>query len=119
MTKYYRIVISDMISAIDTIGTYISGIDEVAFSQNKLVQDGVLLQLALIGEAARKLPTDIRPLAPDIPWNAVIGFRNIVIHEYANVSLGTAWRIAKTKLSTLRDSLVALKSKIPNVSQPQ
>ncbi|MEK9143320.1 MAG: HepT-like ribonuclease domain-containing protein [Patescibacteria group bacterium] len=52
-------------------------------------------RLGIIGEAATKLPQNIRLLAPDVPWKSIVGLRNIVIHEYATVSMGKAWDVTQ------------------------
>src|SRR3989338_2668562 len=102
MTKDYRLVVDDMLESIAIIGSYVADVDERTFSQDQLLQDAVIRRLGIIGEAARKLPSDIQSLVSSVPWKSVIGFRNIVIHDYANVSLGQVWDIVIHDLPTLK-----------------
>ena len=46
----------------------------------------MLRNLAVIGEAVRALPVETRDGMPDIPWAAIAGLRNIVVHEYFRVN---------------------------------
>jgi uncharacterized protein with HEPN domain len=58
-----------------------------AFEQDELLQVWFLRHLQIIGEAARRLPEEIRHLAPDIPWHKIIGMRNILVHGYFAIDL--------------------------------
>ncbi len=47
-----------------------------------MAYDAVLRNLAVIGEAVRSLPSGSREQMPDVPWAAIAGLRNVVVHEY-------------------------------------
>lgn len=93
MTKDYRVNCSDILDAIKKIDKYLRGKTEIQFSRDIQLQDAVIRRLGIIGEAARMLPKSVRDAAVSIPWKSVIGLRNIVIHEYADVSLGKVWEV--------------------------
>jgi len=69
------------------------------FFAEVIVQDAVIRQLAVIGEAASKVPSGLRAKHRDVPWPAIIGMRNILIHEY---STPTSTRLGgrRTRTST-------------------
>ena len=58
-----------------------------AFVNDLVVQSAILHRLALLGEACRGVSTELREAHPDIPWQQIVAFRNIVIHEYFGVDL--------------------------------
>ncbi|MBI5619849.1 DUF86 domain-containing protein [Candidatus Gottesmanbacteria bacterium] len=118
MTKDYRLVIDDMLESIAVIESYVQNVDELTFSQDQLIQDAVIRRIGIIGEAARKLPADIQSFASSVPWKSVIGFRNIVIHDYANVSLGQVWDIVVHDLPALKKNIEELRRKLPEVQPP-
>lgn len=109
MKKDYRIYIDDMLEAIEKITEYVADGDEVRFSRDSQQQDAVIRRFTIIGEAATRLPQEIRLLAPTIPWKSVVGLRNIVIHEYANISLGKAWEVTQTDIPKLKEALLSLR----------
>lgn len=113
MNKNYRFYLEDIAEAIEKIDKYVTDIDEVQFSRDSQLQDAVIRRLGIIGEAATKLPTDIRNQAPDIPWKSVIGFRNIIIHDYSNISMGDVWNVIQSELPKLKKSIAALLEKLP------
>ena len=71
-----------------------------------------LYDLVVIGEAVSRLPEEIRVLAPEIPWGAVVGMRNHIVHAY--------WQIDATVADTIDRDLAhileALDRLIPRVA---
>jgi uncharacterized protein with HEPN domain len=116
--KIPNVYIEDMIEAIELVQRYLSGISEEQFSRNTELQDAVVLRLMIIGESAAKLSDDIRKQAIEIPWKTIISFRNVAIHDYANVSMGKVWEIYKQDLSPLYSQLKVLLSKLPPLPDP-
>jgi uncharacterized protein with HEPN domain len=58
--------------------------------------------LEIIGEATKKIPDRLRHQYPDIPWKAVAGMRDVLVHEYWQVDESVVW-------STVVESLPLLK----------
>lgn len=114
MKKDYRVYCEDIIDAIDKIQAYLSDKKETQFSRDTQLQDAVIRRLGIIGEAAAKLPKSLRDMAESIPWKSIIGLRNIVIHEYANVSLGKVWDVTQRDLSNLREQVKRLLDSLPD-----
>jgi uncharacterized protein with HEPN domain len=70
-----------------------------------MAYDAVLRNLAVIGEAVRALPEEFKTSHADVPWPAIAGMRNIVIHEYFRVDRDVILDIIDTHLSSLAKSL--------------
>ena len=60
--------LSHILDAITKIEKYIQDIDEESFMKNDLVQDGVIRQIEIIGEAVKRLSNDITSQSPNVPW---------------------------------------------------
>ena len=73
------------------------------FSNNELIQDGVIRNLEIIGEAVKNLPDDIKKDYPDVEWRKIAGLRDILIHAYFGVDLEVIWDIVKNKVPELRE----------------
>ena len=87
--------------AIGQIGNYLDGVDEDGFMKTPLLQDGVVRQLEIIGEAVKRISSDLRRRSADIPWQDMAGMRDKLIHDYLGVDLTTVWLTATEDLPIL------------------
>ncbi|WP_288052421.1 DUF86 domain-containing protein [Pseudothermotoga sp.] len=78
------------------------------FKENELIQVWFLRHLQIIGEAASKLPEEVRNLAPDIPWHKIIGMRNILVHDYFAIDLDVVWNTVQRDIPSLEPAVEAL-----------
>ena len=97
-----------MLDAVDTVEEYLQGVDEEKFKNTRLIQDGVIRQIEIIGEAARHISKDIRKTYPEIPWQDVAGMRDKLIHDYFGVDIEKVWDTAKDDLPILRKQVVII-----------
>jgi uncharacterized protein with HEPN domain len=71
-------------------------------------RDSVIRRLEVIGEAARRVSEEGRAAWPELPWKAVIGMRNVMIHQYDNVDIEILWNTVKEALPPLIETLEQL-----------
>ena len=72
------------------------------FMEDTMIQDSVIRNLEIIGEAARNLPVDLRKSYPKVPWRSITGMRNVLIHEYFGVDLDIVWKVVVQRLPVLK-----------------
>ena len=82
--------------------------NESRFFDEAIVQDAVVRNLEIIGEAVKHLTPATRAKRDDIPWAAIAGMRDRLIHDYFHVDLNIAWDVVENDLETLRETLLAL-----------
>jgi uncharacterized protein with HEPN domain len=63
--------------------------------------------LAIIGEAAARLSPALRQGHPEVPWSAIIGIRNVLVHGYFSIDLDEVWGITQ-QLPALRNQIGAI-----------
>lgn len=103
----YRVYLQDILIAIQRIRDYTpNGEDD--FFHSGMVQDAVIRQVSIIGEAAAKLPSTVRAMRPDVPWKQIIGMRNIVIHDYSEIKIGRVWATVDRDLPVLKPMIEAM-----------
>lgn len=76
------------------------------FVGSRLLYDGTVRQLELIGEAARHVPANIRTQMPEVEWRGIIGLRNVLIHDYRAIDDRILWRIIQIEVPDLHAKLV-------------
>ena len=102
MKKDDSVYLRHIIDAFLQIERYTDGVTYEEFLSNSLLQDGVIRQLEVMGEAARNLSEDLRNEYPKIPWRQMISLRNRMIHAYFNVNLQIIWEIIQGDIPNLK-----------------
>jgi uncharacterized protein with HEPN domain len=97
----------DILQAIEAIDRY-RACERGEFDQNEMLQVWFLRHLQIIGEAARHVPDEVRGMAPDIPWNKIIGMRNILVRGYFTIDLDIVWDAVQQDVPLLKPAVVAL-----------
>jgi uncharacterized protein with HEPN domain len=92
----------DIIEAAEEIGRYLADIESDQFLGNQLLRSAVLHQLTIIGEAAARLPTELRERHADVPWRDIIAFRNLAVHAYFRIEWDLVWETAVNDVPLLR-----------------
>lgn len=101
MPRDPRLYLDDILEAIAKIQDYTTGFDYSRFAADGRTQDAVVRNLEIIGEAAGRLPEEVRAAAPEIEWRKIVGLRNVLAHEYFGVTLPMIWDVARNKLGPL------------------
>ncbi len=112
MKRDGKIYLTDILESISKIEHYLTAITETEFFTNEEKQDAVIRRLEIIGEAVKKLPMEVRNEYPEIPWKQIAGMRDVVIHEYFEVSLETVWRTLINDLPDIKIKLEKMRDKI-------
>ena len=102
MKRDKRAYLRHILDAIGRIEEYIEGVDEQEFLDHTLIQDGVIRQLEIIGEAVKQLPVSLREQYTDIPWQDIAGTRDKLIHHYFGVNLDDVWTTAQRDIPILK-----------------
>ena len=78
---------------------------ETAFFQERKTQDAVIRNLEIIGEAVKRLPTDLTSRHETIPWKRIAGMRDRLIHHYFGVNLKLVWETIEKRLDALQEAV--------------
>ena len=94
-----------MLDAVERLQKYLEGVNRGEFEADEVLQDAVIRQLEILGEAASRVNAEPRRSVPEIPWSKVIGMRSRLIHGYLAVDLGIVWHTATHHAPRLRSNL--------------
>ena len=97
MNKALRVpdYLAHILEAIERIEEYVSDMDELAFLSSKLVQDAVIRNIEIIGEASNNIQRVDPVFAAqhaEIPWQVMYAMRNRVSHGYDKVDFEMVWK---------------------------
>lgn len=105
MKKGIRVYLEDILESIAKIEEYTTQGNFEQFEKNTEQQDAVIRRLEIIGEAVKNLPPEVKEKYPDIPWRQIAGMRDVLIHEYAGVSLKRIWKVIIDDISPLKNTI--------------
>ena len=94
-------LLRDILDSAKAIRQYLTGVTRDQFMANTEKQDAVLRRFEIIGEAASRLSPETQALFPHVPFRAMRGMRNIIVHDYGDVDLNQVWTTATTDLDEL------------------
>ena len=111
MKKDPRIYLAKSLERAQLIEEFTGG-QRTRFLGDRMVQEAVLHQLTIIGEAAKRIDEDYRSAHPDIPWRGLSGLRDVLVHQYEGVDAERVWdaieRDVPLVLSTIAELLPPL-----------
>jgi len=113
MSKALRVpdYLSHILQAIERIQRYTADRDIVDFLRNELVQDGVIRNIEVIGEASNNI-LRVDPAFAErhshVPWQVMYTMRNRVSHAYDRVDLEIVWKTIQNDLPVLQGQIASL-----------
>lgn len=97
----WRIPVRDMIRFGERLLSETAGINRERFTEDAAIYDMAQFNILRIGEAANRIPQDIRDAHPEIDWHGIRGARNLIAHEYDRVDEDEVWIIVRTHIPAL------------------
>jgi len=102
MKRDDRVYLQHILDSAEVIEDYLSDVSESTFQKRRLIQDGVIRQLEVIGEAVKHISKALRSSNPQIPWQDIAGMRDKLIHHYFGVDLDQVWLAETEELPLIR-----------------
>jgi uncharacterized protein with HEPN domain len=102
------ILLGDILDAILRVESYTSSVSKEEFLDNLMMQDAVMHQIEIIGEASNDISEEFREKHPSLPWLQMRAIRNKIVHDYRGINLHVIW-------DTVRNDLPVLKAQVRNL----
>lgn len=99
-----RVYLQQILECVKNIREFVAGMNNAAFLQDRKTQSAVILQLALIGELAKRVSPTVKTAIP-VPWKEIAGFRDRAIHDYFQIDLQIAWDTIALDLEPLAKAI--------------
>ncbi|WP_158735810.1 DUF86 domain-containing protein [Alteribacillus sp. YIM 98480] len=102
-----KLYLTHILECITNIETYLPNGEE-DFFRSKLIQDAVIRNLEIIGEATKRVSKDFREQHSHVPWREMAGLRDVLIHDYFGVDNGIVWNVVEKEIPPLKDKITDL-----------
>lgn len=100
-----RLYLSDILDSGRAIQEFVKGFSFEEFCRDRKTCSAVIREFEVIGEAIGKLPETLKQRYPDIEWQDIKDFRNLLVHEYFGVDLEIVWNMIQDDLPVLIDAI--------------
>jgi uncharacterized protein with HEPN domain len=97
-----------MITACGEVLAFAAGTDLQKLPGDLLRLRAIERSLAILGEASKRVPIEVKARNPDVPWRAIAGFRDVLVHDYFGIDVEMLVQVVGSEVPRLQPSLVAL-----------
>lgn len=108
MTPRDRASLLDVVNAAQLAQSFVQDITWARFAEDVKTQSAVLYQIAIMGEAVKRLSPAFREQHPAIDWKAMAGMRDKLIHDYEGVDVERVWLVLQSNLPELLRAITAV-----------
>jgi uncharacterized protein with HEPN domain len=102
MIRDFADYVSDMLNSLKELEQFTAGMNFETFARDRKTINAVVRSLEVMGEAAKRIPEDIRTRHAAIPWKRIAGMREKLIHQYWGVDTEIVWTVIKEELPPIK-----------------
>ena len=100
--------IDHILDCIRKIREFSTGLTINDFKTNELVQDAIIRNIEIIGEASKKVSSDTKQTFYKIPWKEISGMRDKLIHDYMGIDAEVVWKTIKEDIPSLEKHITKI-----------
>jgi uncharacterized protein with HEPN domain len=100
-----RLFVKDIISAMDSIEKFVSGMTIDVLEKDDKTSSAVIRKFEIIGEATKHIPDALRRKHSEIPWSRMSGMRDRLVHAYFGIDYKLVWDAIKLEIPNLKSKL--------------
>lgn len=94
----------DIADSIARIKKY-AELGKASFEGDELIQNWIVHHLQILGEAAARLSSEFKAAHAEIPWEKIVGMRNILVHDYFEVDTAIVWSVVEKDLPEIEKNI--------------
>jgi len=97
--------LGDILDSIQRIKSYTAGVSKENFLENFMMQDAVMRQIEIIGEASNSISDEFQDEYEQLPWSQMRTIRNKIVHDYRGINLNIIWETVQNDLPELKEQV--------------
>ncbi|WXG42979.1 MAG: DUF86 domain-containing protein [Promethearchaeati archaeon SRVP18_Atabeyarchaeia-1] len=102
MKRDIKLFVKDIISAMDSIEKFVSGMTIDEIQKDDKTSSAVIRKFEIIGEATKHIPDALRIKHSEIPWSRMSGMRDRLVHAYLGIDYRLVWDAIKIDIPNLK-----------------
>ncbi|MEO8410835.1 MAG: DUF86 domain-containing protein [Propionivibrio sp.] len=106
-----QVRLKHMIEAPEDVQRFVVGRQRSELATDRMLLFALVRAVEIIGEAASRVSEETRGVHANVPWKAIIGMRNRLVHAYFDIDTGILWVAAKVEIPALLVQLQSLAGK--------
>lgn len=107
-SRHDRLYLYDIIECWDRVVRYINGVREEDYQVNSMLQNALVRNIEVVGEAVKNLSPELTGAHPNIAWSQIARMRDKIAHHYFRINLDVVWKTATDDLPVLRPQIAAI-----------
>lgn len=111
-----ELYLQDILESGHAIQEYVKDIEFADFTADRMRTSATIREFEIIGEAVGKLSAETKALNPDLPWQDIKDFRNLLIHEYFGIDMQIIWNVIGNELPVLLNGVQQILDDRPSAS---
>ena len=112
MKRDIKLFLEDILESIKAIEEYSKGMNKEKLELSRLIQNAIIREIKIIGQAVKNIPINIKNEHKEIEWRKIAGMRDIIIHGYFRVDLNAVWNVIEKDIPILKKQIEKLKQEI-------
>lgn len=105
MSRDILLFLEDIEASCLKIAAFIEGMSLQSFKADARTFDAACRNLEIIGEAAKRVPEDVRSRHPEVEWRRIAGLRDVLAHGYFALEHEMLWSLASQRVPRLLDQI--------------
>ncbi|MGL4499678.1 MAG: HepT-like ribonuclease domain-containing protein [Planktothrix sp.] len=95
----------DILKAGELALEFARGLNREQLEGDRMRQSAILYQIAIIGEATKRLSREFREQHPEVPWDDMAGMRDIIAHQYDRLDLDIVWQVIQRNIPEVLNAI--------------
>lgn len=112
-TRNDRLYLYDIAECCAKIEKYSAGVGEAEFRENQMLQDALVRNIEIVGEASKNLSEETRQNNPQIAWREITRMRDKIVHHYFRLNLKIVWETVQQDIPKLKPEIEKMLEAMP------